>query len=251
MSYDKPVQALAGGQPYRVVRRVLAGVPCLLELPPEGTALRAVCMVLHGAYASKEGKLGIYSALAAAGVALILPDAALHGERLWEQSPELGGREYVWESVFRTSQDIPRVLDDFAAEFGNLPVWLVGSSMGGYVALTVARTDRRVQKVAALITSGVWAEPQVKLPHLIAFLHDYRPITHAADYPPVALFLASGDSDPVFPLAAHHDPTAGALRAAYAEAGAEAFFQVQVFAGVEHYTSRRMRDAVVRFLLAE
>ena len=251
MSADPAVTPLAGGLPYRVVRRVLAGVPCLLELPPEGEGLRAVCVVLHGAYNCKEGKLGIYSALAAKGVAVLLPDAALHGERQQATPPNLNAREYVWESVYRTVQEMPLVLNDFETEFGKLPVWVIGSSMGGYVALTLARTEKRVQKAAALITSGVWAEPQVQVPHLIRFLNEHRPITHAAEFPPLPLLLASGDSDEVFPLARHHEVTAEALREAYAQAGAEGLFREQLFPTVGHYTSRMMRDATLRFLLAE
>ena len=92
---DPPASPLAGSQPYRVVRRVWAGVPCLLELPPEGAALRALCLVFHGAWAAKEGKLGVYSALTGAGAAVVLPDAALHGERQSDAPAGYNAREYV------------------------------------------------------------------------------------------------------------------------------------------------------------
>ena len=106
-------------------------------------------------------------------------------------------------------------------------------------------------RAAALITSGVWSEPEVRVPELCAFLDDHRPVTHAADAPPTPLLLASGDSDPTFPLAAHHAPTAAAYRGAYARAGCPDAFREAVFPGVGHYTSRAMRDEVLDFFLTD
>lgn len=254
MSDDPRAGPLIGGRPYRVQRRVLAGVPCLLELPPEGQPVRALCVVYHGAWADKEGKLGVFSALAAQGVAVALPDSALHGERQADTPPGLNPREYVWESVARTVAEAPALLDSLqtefsTAEFGPLPVWVVGSSMGGYVALTLARTEPRVGRAAALITTGVWHEPEVRPAHLRAFLDAHRPNTHAGDFAPKPLLLASGGADPTFEHAAHHVPTAATLRAAYARAGAAGQFKEETFTGVAHYTSRKMRDRTAAFLL--
>lgn len=249
---DPPATPLWQGQPYRVERQVLAGVPCLLELPADpDTALRAICVVYHGAWASKEGKLGVYAALATRGAGVVLPDSALHGERQGDTPEGLHAREYVWESVRRTVAEAPALLLALEAQCGPLPVWVVGSSMGGYVALTLARTEARVKRAAALITSGLWDEPEVRSAALRAFLDAHRPVTHAADFPPTPLLLASGREDPVFPLASAHTPTAGALRQAYAAAGVRHHFEEAVFSGVGHYTSRAMRDAALRFLLAE
>ncbi|MVN87403.1 alpha/beta fold hydrolase [Deinococcus sp. HMF7620] len=241
----------AAGKPYQIERRVLAGVPCLVERPPEGQPIRALCVVYHGAWATKEGKLGVYSALTAAGVAAMLPDSALHGERLGDTPPGLNAREYVWDSVRRTVAEAPALLDAAQATYGPVPVWVVGSSMGGYVAQTLGRLEQRVAKVAALITSGVWQEPEVRRPETQAFLEAHRPLTHAGDLAPKPLLLASGEADPTFPLAAHHEPTAQAYRAAYAQVGQPQHFQARTYPGVAHYTSQRMRDDVVRFLLDE
>ncbi|OLV15885.1 alpha/beta hydrolase family protein [Deinococcus marmoris] len=245
---DPHAAPTANGLPYRVERRVLAGIPCLLELPPEGEAVRAVCLVYHGAWAAKEGKLGVYSELATRGMAVVIPDAPLHGERLADTPPGLNAREYVWESVRRSVAEAPALLDALTELHGPLPTFAVGSSMGGYVALTLARTERRIEKVAALITSGVWNEPEVGEPEIRAFLEANRPNTHADDFAPTPLLLASGDHDPTFPPGANHEPTAGALRAAYRQAGQPDLFQELIFAGVGHYTSQGMRDAVAAFL---
>lgn len=244
---DPHATPLYDGTPYLIERRVLAGVPCLIERPPEAADVQSLCVVYHGAWAAKEGKLGVYSALTARGWAVVIPDAALHGERLADAPPGLNAREYVWESVRRTVAEAPALLDALAEAFGPRPVVVVGSSMGGYVVQTLARTHRRVTRAAALITSGVWAEPEVRVPELRAFLEAERPLRHAGDAPPTPLLLASGGRDPVFPLTAHHTPTAAAYRDAYARAGCPEHFQEAVFPGAEHYTSRAMRDAVLRF----
>ncbi|WP_019585729.1 alpha/beta fold hydrolase [Deinococcus apachensis] len=246
---DPHATPMHGDTPFLIERRVLAGVPVLIERPPEASDVRAFCLVYHGAGAAKEGKLGVYSALAVRGWAVVIPDAALHGERVSDTPPGLNAREYVWESVRRTVAEAPALLDALEQAFGPLPVSVVGSSMGGYVTQTLARTETQVRRAAVLISSGVWEEPEVRRPELRAFLETHRPVTHAGDAPPTPLLLASGDSDPVFPLAAHHGPTAVAYREAYAQEECPENFREAVFPGVGHYTSRGMRDAVLAFFL--
>ena len=179
------------------------------------------------------------------------PDAALHGERQGAAPPGLNAREFVWESVRRTVAEAPALLDAAQAAYGRVPVWVVGSSMGGYIAQTLARTEARVARAAALITSGVWHEPEVTRPDLQAFLDRHRPLEHAANAVPTPLFLGSGGADPVFPLETHHAPTLAAYRAAYASAGRPNVLRATVYPGVGHYTSRRMRDDTLAFLRAD
>ncbi|SMB91459.1 alpha/beta hydrolase family protein [Deinococcus hopiensis] len=248
---DPHATPMYGETPYLIERRAPAGVPLLIERPAAVADVRAICLVYHGAWAAKEGKLGAYSGLTAKGWAVVIPDAALHGERTADAPHGLNAREYVWESVRRTVAEAPALLNALADLFGSVPVSTVGSSMGGYVAQTLARTEKRVVRAAALITSGVWQEPEVRVPELRAFLEQHRPITHAKDAPPTPLLLASGDSDPTFPLNAHHVLTAAAYRETYARAGCPEAFQEQIFPGVGHYTSRGMRDAVLKFFLPD
>ncbi len=239
-----------GDVPYSIERRVFARVPCLIERP--SVPARALLIAYHGSGAAKEGKLGVYSALTEQGVAVVIPDAPLHGERTLSQ-PGLNHREFVWESARRSVAESEAFITSLLGEFGPragtgttpLPVFVVGSSMGGYVALSLARSERRVRGAAALITSGVWQEPDVNAPGTRAFLEAHRPNTHAEGYPPTPLLLLSGDSDPLFPLAQHHAPTAAALAQAYLAAGRPEHFREQVYPGVGHYTSQKMRDAVV------
>ena len=70
--------AHVAGMPYSIERRTFARVPCLVERP--SLPIRALLVAYHGSGAAKEGKLGVYSALTARGVAIIIPDAPLHGD---------------------------------------------------------------------------------------------------------------------------------------------------------------------------
>ena len=253
---------LAAGQPYTTQRRVLAGIPCMIERPDDDTPLKALTLVLHGAYDSKEGKLGVYSALCAGGVAVVIPDAALHGERADTAltpealspealSPEtLGERNYVWTAAARTSHSTAALIDALHAEFGPLPIWAVGSSMGGYTAQFLAMHERRVSRVACLISAGVWDDPQATTPEARAYLEGFRPIDHARLAPPTALFLQNGSDDPLFSPEAV-ERTAAAYRSAYAAAGCPQNFRQRIYQGVAHYTSVGMRDDAVSFLLED
>ncbi|AWN21866.1 hydrolase [Deinococcus irradiatisoli] len=236
-----------GGVPYSIERRTFARIPCLVERP--SVPVRALLIAYHGAGAAKEGKLGVYSALTAQGVAIVIPDAPLHGERTLSQ-PGLNHREFVWESARRSVAEAEAFFTVLQDEFGKLPIFVVGSSMGGYVALALARSEKRVRGAAALITSGVWQEPEVNAPGTRAFLEAQRPLTHTEGYAPTPLLLLSGEIDPVFPLSAHHVPTAAALKRAYEAAGCTEHFSEKVYPGVEHYTSQKMRDDVVTWTLA-
>ena len=235
----------ANGVPYSIERRTFARVPCLIERP--SLPIRALLLAYHGAHAAKEGKLGVYSALTARGVAVVIPDAPLHGERASNPSG-LNAREFVWESARRSVAEAEAFITALTDEFGRLPVFVVGSSMGGYVALTLACTEKRVLGAAALITSGVWQEPEVNAPGTRAFLEAHRPNSHAEGFVPTPLLLLSGDSDPTFPLMAHHMPTAAALHKAYEAAGQPEKFQEKVYPGVGHYTSQKMRGDVVAWV---
>ncbi len=247
-----PARPLASGRPYRTERRVLAGIPCLIELPdlPQ-FPLKAVTLVLHGAYDSKEGKLGVYAALCAQGVAVVIPDAALHGERKAEGlTPEqMGERNYVWTAAARTSRQLPDLIGALQSELGTLPVWVVGSSMGGYSAQYLALYEKRVSRVACLISAGVWLEPQVTDPEARDYLDRCRPVEQARRAPATWLLLQNGADDPLFP-AEVVERTAEAYRQAYAAAGCPERFEARMYPGVAHYTSMQMRDDAVAFLLA-
>ncbi|MGI8748405.1 MAG: alpha/beta hydrolase, partial [Deinococcus sp.] len=206
--------------------------------------------VLHGAYDSKEGKLGVYSALCASGVGVVIPDAALHGERsvagLTPQ--EMGERNFVWTAAARTSHGMAALISALQETFGPLPLWAVGSSMGGYTAQFLALTEPRVSRVACLISAGVWQDPAVTAPEALEYLGRFRPVQHAALAPPTRLLLQNGSDDPLFGPEAVGE-TARAYRRAYQEAGCPQHFTARAYPGVAHSTSVPMRDEAVAFVL--
>ncbi|WP_027480979.1 alpha/beta hydrolase family protein [Deinococcus pimensis] len=239
--------ALAGDVPYVVERRVLAGVPCLVERPlGEASAL---VVVYHGVTASKEGNLGVFTSLVGSGVAVVLPDSAGHGERREPHlsAEVLGYRNFLRVCAARTALEAPGVIEAAREAFGLVPTGVIGISMGGYTAHVLAQRERRVEAVAVISSGGVWDEPEVTVPFARHFIETHRPVEHARLAPPASVLLLHGDRDPVFPLT-DFDATLAAYRAAYDEAGSPEKLEARVFEGVEHYTSPGMRDAAVSFM---
>ncbi len=232
------------GAPYLVERRVLAGVPCLIERPHGD--VRGLALVYHGVTASKEANLGIFTALIESGLAVVLPDAVGHGERQGATlNPEtLGQRNFVWLCAARTSLEAPDLLSALHAEYGELPTAALGISMGGYTAQYLALREKRVGRVAVLSSGGLWQGNEVTLPAARDFIEQHRPSLHAYLAPPTPLLLLHGQDDPLFPWP-NFDATVRAYRAVYERAGCPDRFAARTFPGVEHYTSPEMRDAAV------
>lgn len=238
-----------GETPYAVERRVLAGIPCLIERPLEEP--RGLVLVYHGVTASKEGNLGIFTLLVGAGLAVVLPDAVGHGERREPTltAEALGYRNFLRLCAARTALEAHSLIDALHMEFGELPVAAIGISMGGYVGQYLALREKRVGQVVSLSSGGVWHEEEVSVPLAREFIEAYRPVEHASLAPPTRLLLLHGDADPVFPLH-DHQTTAAAYRAAYEEAGQEDFFTARLYPDTGHYTSPTMRDDALAWLTA-
>jgi dienelactone hydrolase len=242
--YATPVQ---DGVAYRVERRVLGGVPCLVERPL--TEPSAVVVVYHGVSGSKEANLGVFTPLVASGVAVVLPDSAGHGERREPHlTPEvLGARNFLRICAARTSLEAPGVIEAARSAFGLVPAGVVGISMGGYTAHVVAARERRVEAVVVISSGGVWDEPEVTVPFARQFIETHRPVEQAKFAPPASVLLLHGDADEVFGLD-DFERTAAAYRAAYEATGEPERFSARLFAGVGHFTSPEMRDVAVEFL---
>ncbi len=236
--------ALAGDTQYIVERRVLAGVPCLIERP--FSEARGAVVVHHGVTAMKEGNAGVFSALTGAGLAVVLPDAPLHGERALPglAGEALGARNFVWLCAALGFREAPGLLASVREAFGGR-LGVMGISMGGYVAHAVAQAHL-ADATCVISSGGRWEEPEVTVPAARAFLDAHRPARRAGKAAPLPLALLHGDADPAFPLA-DFEVGAGAYRSAYA-ADPERL-RVQTFAGVAHYTSPAMRDAALDVLL--
>lgn len=235
---------LVDGTPYAVERRVLAGIPCLIERPLD--RILGLALVYHGVTASKEGNLGIFTALVQSGLAVVMPDAVGHGERgeAWLNPQTLGQRNFVWLCAARTSLEAPDLMTSLQSEYGELPTAVIGISMGGYTAHFLALCEKRLGRVAVISSGGLWQENEVTLPLAKDFIERNRPSLHAYLAPPTPLLLLHGGDDPVFPRP-DFDATVRAYRAAYERAECPDHFGTRVFPGVGHYTSPGMRDAAV------
>lgn len=241
---------LVGETPYAVERRVLAGIPCLIERPLG--EVRGLALVYHGVTASKEGNLGLFTPLVAAGWAVVLPDAAGHGERREATlTPEaLGYRNFLRLCAARTALEAHGLIDALHSAVGELPTAAIGISMGGYVGQYLALREKRVRQVAVISSGGVWQDEEVTAPLARAFMEAHRPLDHASLAPPTRLLLLHGAADPVFPLP-DHQTTVQAYRAAYVQAGQEDLFTARLFPGTGHYTSPGMRDDAIAWLSAQ
>lgn len=247
MSRPPYATPLVGETPYAVERRVLAGIPCLIERPL-GQVL-GLALVYHGVTASKEGNLGIFTPLVGAGWAVVLPDAVGHGERREATltADVLGHRNFVRLCAARTALEAPELIGALYAEFGELPTAAIGISMGGYVAHSLAQREKSVGQVVVISSGGVWQEDEVTAPLAREFMEAHRPVWQACLAPPTRLLLLHGEADGVFPP---HDlqATATAYRAAYEQAGQIDLFAARVFPEAGHFTTPGMRDAAVSWL---
>ena len=235
---------LIDGTPYTVERRVFAGIPCLIERPLDD--VRGLALVYHGVTASKEGNLGIFTALVERGFAVVLPDAVGHGER---EEPTLdpaalGQRNFVWLCAARTSLEAPDLIGALHAEYGELPTAAIGISMGGYTAHYLVLREQRVGRVAVISSGGLWQENEVALPLAKDFIERNRPTLHAYLAPPTPLLLLHGENDPLFTWP-NFDATVRAYRAVYERAECPDHFGARLFPGVEHYTSPAMQGSAV------
>ncbi len=108
---------------------------------PEDVAIKGVVVVCHGYYGNRERMLPYLAFLHRAGYHALLFDFRAHG---WSggQMAGFGTRE---------PQDLTAAIDWVEArpDLADLPLFLLGESMGASVALLVAAVDTRVRAVVA------------------------------------------------------------------------------------------------------
>ena len=97
--------------------------------------------------------------MADAGFLAVGVDAVEHGQRAGRDLEQLP-RSEIQELVARTSAEVPRLLDDLLelqSDLGRFAI--VGTSMGGYIALRAALEEPRLGAVAPIISSPEWIDP--------------------------------------------------------------------------------------------
>ena len=126
------------------------GAPLALWVPPLGM--------------TKDDMRPVLESLAGAGFRALSLDPWQHGERGSESADEIrarmstGFRRHMWPIIGQTTLDCLRVVD----HFGGGPVVASGTSRGGDVAVALARIDRRVIRVAAIVATPDWTRPGMR-----------------------------------------------------------------------------------------
>jgi dienelactone hydrolase len=141
-------------------------IPVLWLEPVIGRSTRQLVLVVTGLGGTKETTLPLLGDLALAGFVALSLDAWQHGERGNETQEQLGKRvfgnfrRHFWPILGHTALDILRVIDWAVATLEiKLPVYMVGTSMGGDIAVSAAGVDHRIEKVATVACSPDWLRP--------------------------------------------------------------------------------------------
>lgn len=110
-------------------------------IAPRSTPRRGTVLILHGLADSKAGYLDLGERLATMGFAVVLPDLRAHGRS--------GGQHVTFGALEK--RDIKRLMDDLVAS-GDTPgpLYVLGVSMGGAIAVRYAAMDDRCRGVVAV-----------------------------------------------------------------------------------------------------
>jgi uncharacterized protein len=172
---------------------------------------------------AKEQAEPILKRLVDAGYIAIGIDAYQHGERGREGRDELTARVFgnfrreMWTILGETIFDIPRVALWARKRFGQLPIHLMGLSMGGDAVVAAAPMVPNTQSVDAVIATPDWKRPGMRdiqtgkvvpsgEPDAKArlFYGALEPLTHLDRYGTVPVhFILGGDDTHVPPDGAH------------------------------------------------
>ncbi len=135
----------------------MGGVP-LLCLSNRSGGFRGTVLVYHGFRSRAEDQRKELRWLAEAGYLAVGVDAVDHGERGGRDLSDLP-RGALQELVTRTAAEIPQLIDDLLelqSDLGSFAV--VGTSMGGYIALRAALDEPRLRAAASIISSPEWID---------------------------------------------------------------------------------------------
>ena len=129
-----------------------ARLRAIVEEPPDGTSIRASVVLAHAMFARKSsfgrrGKPGLARALADRGLRAIAFDFRGHGD-----SAPPPGESWAYDDLVRS--DLPAVVD-YARAQDELPVLVLGHSLGGHVALA-AQGTKPLADAIVLASTNVW-----------------------------------------------------------------------------------------------
>ena len=251
--------------PVRERKAFVDGIPVAWIEPTNRRCGNPLAIWLHALSRSKDDALPVLEELANAGFLAVSFDAWQHGERGTESGDEILGRvfgnfrRYMWPILGQTTLDALRVIDWAVDEFRVGPEVVAGGvSMGGDVAVALARIEERVTRVATIVSTPDWARPGMRdldddsriLDQGQAdayswwFYDRLNPLTHLEAYSrcPAITFECGGDDS--------HVPSDGAQRFRTAMTGrylqAANSIYVNVHPGVGHLEAGRGRAIAMK-----
>lgn len=202
-------------------------IPVLWLEPGVRRPRRQLILFLPGLGGTKERALPFLQDMAAAGFVALCFDPWQHGQRGTETQEQMGRRifgnfrRHFWPILGQTALDTLRVIDWAAATLEVEPaVYMVGTSMGGDIAVAAAGIDHRIQRVATVVSTADWLRPgmrEYRNPGTLAaqgepdayaryFYDRLNPLTHLEAYAHApAISFVCGQEDT-------HVPPDGALR---------------------------------------
>lgn len=191
--------------------------------PPESTGPLPTLILLHGYSSRKEDLVPMAERLVARGFAVLLFDAALHGEHARKSLAELGFREQMLQKQ-REGEEILTgtltMLDSLVADvraqpdrYGPLGLW--GVSMGGCFVwrwLMAPGNAKRVQAAVVVLATPLMGESSLQMAEGNPAMNEFVPHFEAQRSEEARLFphlfgldlpllMLNGADDPVMPIA--------------------------------------------------
>lgn len=236
------------GEQVDVSREEMDGLPVLRLAPRGARGSLPVVVHFHGWSSSKEAQLLLGQCIALLGAQVILPDAWLHGENGALADYQSMGR--LWEVVQETTARAKPLLTALVREAG--PVFLSGSSMGGFIAGKLFSEITAVRGLVCIKSTLAWR----RLCEL-AQGNGVRFETLPADEPlerPERFFdgrpvmMVNCENDPVIPISTVDDSLAAL--AAFGQGRASGVRAVR-FRNGEHTTTISMLEETLAFFRAQ
>lgn len=134
------------------------GIPCLQITC--GAEPKGVVLFYHGWTSTKEYQSVRGHLLAAYGYDVLIPEAVNHGERgviNYEGDKAYGA---FWQTIFQNMQEVPTLLEYIQKWRPDMPLAVMGHSMGGLTALGVLTNYKDFQTGVSLNGSGWWEESE-------------------------------------------------------------------------------------------
>ncbi|MCP8968608.1 alpha/beta fold hydrolase [Ectobacillus ponti] len=222
-------------------RAEINGIPCLVM----GNGAPR-CIMYHGWGSRKEVLQFFGSILAQNGFTVYIPDAPHHGERGSFDYHSAEGKERFWDVILEMVEEYPQLA---AGLPGSGPLFLVGSSMGGFAGSAMFARHRDVAGIVNLMGACAWEKAEEVFRRMsgrpaaedeeLARIREYDPLPLLKEQNRPMLLL-HGSSDPVVPVEIQ--------RFAYKELGQPEAVTFTEIPRIGHTTTLWMAEETVRWL---